>query len=146
MFKQEKNLNVQNVRASTVQAQRYFEKNQLIRTNFMLVENNASVVLFWLTADTFPRQRGNSPKATDSEVYFSRWLFSLYLRNHLSYLWGSRQHYKPAGCNFQLAANKHRVSQQNSLEVFFGIAAVQRHICTECIWWPNKRVIPFLLE
>ena len=146
MFKQEKNLNVQNEMVSTVQAQRYFEKHQIIGTNFMLVENNASVILFWLAPDNFPRQRGNSPKPTDSEVYFTWWLFSLYLRNHLSYLWGSWQHYKPAGCIFQLAANMHRVSQQNSLQVFFGIAAVQRHICTECIWWPNKRVILFLLE
>ena len=54
---------------STVRAQRYFEKNKIIGTNFMLVENNASVILFWLAPDNFPRQRGNSPKPTDSEVY-----------------------------------------------------------------------------
>ena len=56
---------------STVRAQRYFEKNKIIGTNFMLVENNASVILFWLAPDNFPGQRGNSPKPTDSEVYFA---------------------------------------------------------------------------
>ena len=57
MFKQEKNLNVQNEMVSTVQAQRYFEKHQIIGTNFMLVENNASVILFWLATGNSPSQQ-----------------------------------------------------------------------------------------